>query len=354
MEDVCDDGAFWKSHGYNDLAAAAAAAACNDGKNAPLRFAVIADVQYADIDDAYNFSKTSKRMYRRSLRAFQLAVQSWNSVHASKPISFVAQLGDLIDGQNKARGQSQGALDACMNIVAGSSISEWHHSVGNHELYNFPRSASHVPWSRPGASYYMWRPHPRVVAVQLDAYEISTIGRSQDDSRTCEAWRILNAHNPNDCKAFGVDWKRGLKGLQKRHVPYNGGLGSAQLAWFRTIVAQARQDGDVCVVFSHLPTFPDAATDDTLLFDFEQALAVLREYPSTVCAWFAGHQHAGGVSHDPSSGTLHYTLASPLESIEETCHAVVEILPRGDGAAIAVRGHGKLVSTAARISSSFL
>ena len=61
-------------------------------------FGVIADIQYADIEDAMNFSKTEHRGYRNALQEAKRAVEYWKQL--SPPPVFIAQLGDLIDGQN--------------------------------------------------------------------------------------------------------------------------------------------------------------------------------------------------------------------------------------------------------------
>ena len=62
------------------------------------RFGAIADIQYADIEDAMNFSKTENRCYRGTLQHTHTAVAYWNQ--QAPKLAFVAQLGDLIDGQN--------------------------------------------------------------------------------------------------------------------------------------------------------------------------------------------------------------------------------------------------------------
>jgi len=67
-------------------------------------FGVIADVHYADIDDGMNFSQTSNRYYRHSLELVKTAVRDWST--GQPRAEFVMQLGDLIDGQNAARGQT--------------------------------------------------------------------------------------------------------------------------------------------------------------------------------------------------------------------------------------------------------
>eukprot|EP00906_Rhabdomonas_costata_P035051 RCo049275 len=71
--------------------------ASGDSSEQPkFRFGVIADVQYGDFDDASNFDGDELRSYRSSLQAVREAVRSWNALE----LNFVAQLGDLIDGQN--------------------------------------------------------------------------------------------------------------------------------------------------------------------------------------------------------------------------------------------------------------
>jgi hypothetical protein len=79
-----------------------------------LRFGVIADVQYADVDDAYNFSRTEVRGYRGSLVCLKNAVDAWNAAAPTAAVSFVANLGDIIDQRNEASGKSRTALDAVL------------------------------------------------------------------------------------------------------------------------------------------------------------------------------------------------------------------------------------------------
>lgn len=58
---------------------------------------VIADIQYAPVDDAWDFHRTSLRKYRQGLDALAQAVEVWR-YHS---VRSVVNLGDLIDGRNK-------------------------------------------------------------------------------------------------------------------------------------------------------------------------------------------------------------------------------------------------------------
>ncbi|KAK3259762.1 hypothetical protein CYMTET_31255 [Cymbomonas tetramitiformis] len=55
-------------------------------------FGVIADIQYADIDDGASFSGTP-RFYRNSLNVLAEAVGAWRK----RDVDFAIQLGDIID-----------------------------------------------------------------------------------------------------------------------------------------------------------------------------------------------------------------------------------------------------------------
>lgn len=107
------------------------------------RFGVVADIQYCDCETASNFMGTEQRNYRGTLGQVKRAVELWNSL-IPRPL-FIAQLGDLIDGQNAggygaglnmASPQSQPALNIVTELLA-KCAAPIYHVVGNHELYNF-------------------------------------------------------------------------------------------------------------------------------------------------------------------------------------------------------------------------
>lgn len=87
-------------------------------------FGIIADIQYADIDDGFNFKRSRKRYYRNSLRLLHNAQKRWTA-ETVKP-RFILQLGDIIDGFNKRHGASERALETVMKEF-DSSLVEVHH-----------------------------------------------------------------------------------------------------------------------------------------------------------------------------------------------------------------------------------
>ena len=62
-----------------------------------VRFGVVADVQYCDIEDARNFAGTEIRFYRGSLDGARRAARGFEAARLGRGLDFVAQLGDLLD-----------------------------------------------------------------------------------------------------------------------------------------------------------------------------------------------------------------------------------------------------------------
>jgi len=88
-------------------------------------FGAIADVQYADADDGYDRSGKQPRCFRGALDVLSRAVDWFAAYHAQGggvQLSFVAQLGDIVDGQSAQSGKSTEALQAVMAHIRRSPI----------------------------------------------------------------------------------------------------------------------------------------------------------------------------------------------------------------------------------------
>lgn len=180
-------------------------------QQAPLfTFGVIADIQYADIDDGYNFHRTRKRYYRTSVQLLGRALESWSEA-AVRP-EFVLQLGDVIDGFNRRGGASERALEVVLKEF-DSSPAEVHHVWGNHEFYNFSRTSllssrlnstldteRRLCGAQSGAGIYAYSfsPHPGFTFVVLDAYDLSVLGRDESSEQYKEAMLMLREYNKNE------------------------------------------------------------------------------------------------------------------------------------------------------------
>lgn len=109
-----------------------------------VRFGLITDIQYADIEDGYSYDKKKKRFYRNSLNLVREAVKNWNE-RKSPPIKFILQLGDIIDGKCKSINESIPAMNKIideLNVMFQNETTQPRvlHIWGNHEMYNFLRS----------------------------------------------------------------------------------------------------------------------------------------------------------------------------------------------------------------------
>ncbi|KAK3129424.1 hypothetical protein QOZ80_6BG0479260 [Eleusine coracana subsp. coracana] len=285
-------------------------------KAAPLfSFGVIADVQYADIPDGRSFYGVP-RYYRHSLAVLRRAVTSWNNTQ-TKPgggVSFCINFGDIVDRhcpKEKSLRAVHEVLDAFGELAGGRPT---YHMLGNHCLYNLPRTELLPLLNMPTNSsdsddraYYDFSPCPGFRIVVLDAYDFSALGRAQDHPTATAALRFLEENNPNADK----NSSDGLAGTARRFVAYNGGVGVAQLAWLDGVLRDAAARGEKVVVCGHLPMDPGAAFPESLLWNYGEVMGVVHRY-GCVKACFAGHDHQGGYCVD-SRGVHHRALEAALE-----------------------------------------
>jgi manganese-dependent ADP-ribose/CDP-alcohol diphosphatase len=274
-------------------------------------FGVVADVQYADAPDGSNHKKTMARYYRGALTVLTRAVEYYNSF--AVPLSFVAQLGDLIDGKNAEMGASTLALDKCLAVISNSTA-PFVHCVGNHELYNFDRDILATKLqTRPNGrtvEFYAFSPVAGWRVVVLDAFQEAVVGWPQDDERRQRAVAFLRSKHPGGFNPD--DWIGNLEGEDRRFTPVNGAFGEVQLAWLGKQVDSAADAGERIIVLSNVVLNPAACHGTTMAWDCHGALRAISSRPGVVAAVICGHEHKGGYALDPQSGIHHLTLCSPL------------------------------------------
>eukprot|EP01064_Diplonema_japonicum_P036658 TRINITY_DN8320_c0_g1_i1.p1 TRINITY_DN8320_c0_g1~~TRINITY_DN8320_c0_g1_i1.p1 ORF type:complete len:356 (+),score=88.01 TRINITY_DN8320_c0_g1_i1:42-1070(+) len=288
------------------------------------KFGLIADIQTADVDDAWNFSKTASRSYRGALQALGRAVDSWHS----SGVDFVVNLGDIIDQVNETNGDSRRILALVLQHFSRLDVPVWH-LVGNHELYNFTRDEllDLIPGiANNGCMYHDFTPAKGWRAVVLDSYDVHCINNKEASEFTETAFQMLEEHNPNNVRAERgtTNWSAGMSGLDARWVPFNGAVGEIQAKWLKNVVRDSVEKGEKLIVFSHVPLLPGCAARATLLWNYSEILEIL-DGGNTI-AVFAGHDHKGGHAVSPT-GTHHVTIPSPLNITGslDTAHATVEL-----------------------------
>ncbi|KAJ3608463.1 hypothetical protein NHX12_025510 [Muraenolepis orangiensis] len=261
---------------------------------APLfTFGVIADVQYADIDDGFNFTGTRRRFYRGSLGLLRSACRAWRS--APLRPRFVLQLGDLIDGFNRPHAAGRPALDAALRELSAAAAPV-HHVWGNHEFYNFSRRA--------------------LMESPLNSTPPAPHGDGGGGDRGCDG-------GGGDFYAYHFSPAPRFRFVVLDAYDFNGAFSRDQLAWLDEVLTRSDLDQEVVVLLSHLPVHPLATEPICLAWNSEEVLTLLEAHSCVVC-FMAGHDHDGGYHRDRRSGVHHLTLEGVVETPPES-HAFATV-----------------------------
>ena len=213
---------------------------CTSNEKPLFKFGLVADVQYGDFDDQWDFTKEHLRHYRQSLVGLGQTVSRWNE----EEVDFALQLGDIIDGLNSEKGLSEAALDTVFNQLKDFD-KPFHHTFGNHDLYNFKRShllssrLNSAPISDKSKSYYSFSPYPGFLIIMLDTYSTSMLGLESTDKAYKEAHELLKTKNPND----NLNSPNGLSKHNKRYCKFNGAIDLQQMTWLNDTLQRADQRG---------------------------------------------------------------------------------------------------------------
>ncbi|CAH2292013.1 manganese-dependent ADP-ribose CDP-alcohol diphosphatase isoform X1 [Pelobates cultripes] len=306
---------------------------CEDMEEKPepyFSFGIIADIQYADIDNGYNFMKTRMRYYRNSLTLLKEAVQEWDS-ESTKP-KFILQLGDIIDGFNVPQKTSDTSLAIILAEMEKLKI-PFHHIWGNHEFYNFKRKylmesklnskpledeigqltinedTSETRSDQESFYGYHFSPYPGFRFLLIDCYDLSVIGRDTMSIKYGMSLKLLKEKNPNE----DLNSPRGLE--EEQFVQFNGGVSGAQLNWINSVLASSDEQDEKVVVIGHLPIHLDSTDAICLAWNYKEILSALQSHPCVI-GYFAGHDHDGGYSVD-ASGIHHITFKGVIETPPE-------------------------------------
>lgn len=270
-----------------------------------LRFGVLTDCQYADVDTPVG----SKRQYRRSPQKLADAIAHCN---AMGDLEFLLHLGDAVD-----RGER--SYDVVRPIFR-SSVVPVHHVAGNHDYEIASHLKGQVPklLGMPAAHYGIERGGWRL--LMLDGNAVSTFAWPEGSSERLEAERMVAASGG-------------------RLAGYNGAMGMKQLEWLRGELESARAAGVRCLLCCHYPVWP---VDGHVLWDAEVVLEVIRPWRGVVAAWFNGHNHAGNYAVRDG---IHFLNFKGMVEEESNSYARVECYADR----IEVTGFGREVSRVLRI-----
>ena len=208
-----------------------------------LRFGLIADLQYANIDDGFNFDKTKKRYYRNAISLLRTAMKDWKHHN----IRFVLQLGDIIDGFCRRVEEPETCLNRILDIFGEESWPLFN-VIGNHELYNFKKDKLYTSrlfntLQRTNKAYHSTELFPGLKLCALNTYDISILGAVEGTSEYDKAHNYL-LQNPNIDK----NDPSGLISTQRRLAGFNGGVSEEQQEWLKKELASAVQQQQNVIV----------------------------------------------------------------------------------------------------------
>lgn len=151
----------------------------------------------------------------------------------------------------KSRNESEQTLKSILDVIDKGGLPV-HHTLGNHDLYNFShatateriiRGSHAVPSHSRNTSYYSFTTLG-FRFISLDCYDVSYLGRTKEEPSYKEAMKYLKLNTNSDLNS-----SVGLSGTDKRFVTYNGAIGEEQMKWLSDELHQAEQRKERVVVF---------------------------------------------------------------------------------------------------------
>jgi hypothetical protein len=242
----------------------------------PLRFGLVTDIHYADIEPA------GIKAYRESTAKLAECVRFMNE----QKVDFLAELGDFKDqGKPPDEAATLGYLKTIERVFVGFSGPR-HHVLGNHDVDSISKQQFLAAVGLPTGPTYFSFEERGVRFLVLDA----------------------------NFRSDGADYDHGNYAWEDANIP------SAELTWIEGALAGAA--GPV-IVFVHQQLDGEGA------YCVKNAAAVraVLERSKKVLAVFQGHRHEGGYSL--INGIHYYTLKAVVDGAgpDNTSYAIVEADP---------------------------
>lgn len=283
-----------------------------------IRFAVITDVQYGNLDSS------GERVYRESISKFLSAAGEI----AAEKVPFTLQLGDA----SQSDWENHLAVKELFDVAERAGVN-WKHVLGNHDLLvpdeKKPEIYANFGLKKPG--YYdfvaedpdddsnVWR------FIILNGNEISSYASETSEEREKakeerNRWKLTNGNLPQE---------------------WNGSVSPKQLQWLENRLKLATKQKENVLVCSHFPLFASSQTLDSdraklaSLFNLDiyyynlgvstwngsEILATIDKY-RCVKGYLAGHLHEG--SYGVRKNVAHITFKGIVETTPNA-YAFVEL-----------------------------
>ena len=280
-----------------------------------LRIGIITDLQYADADTI------GKRRYRGSIEKFLEAVGALEE----EGVDAIFNLGDSLD-------HDWNSLTAVSELFHSIRI-PFYNVLGNHDFLvpdeKKTQIADLLRMPKPEGYYTMALTDPESGLVWrfifLNGNEISLYAARNDEERRIA--QEVREKYPLEDGTLSCDW--------------NGAMSQTQLDWLRAQLSEAQVRDERVIVCNHFPLFcqggPYSVSQSVplanllplyfaklgySLWNAEELLDVLDQYPNLLKGYWAGHLHEG--SYGERGGVPHITFRGIIEA-EPNAWAVMEI-----------------------------
>lgn len=259
--------------------------AYSQNSSEPIRFGIIADIQYADCNTQGN------RYYRNSLEKLKECITELNQ----QKVQFTVTLGDLID-RNPA---DLKPVTDCLKKLN----TRVYHTTGNHDYKGTTDNKKLFRQLNMPSEYYSFQQGDWLF-IMLNTNEIASYSNLKDNKKKKELVAMQNRIKTSK-RNNGQNW--------------NGGISSQQLEWLHKLLQKAQKKGEKVLIFSHHPLYP--ATAFTALND-QEILDTLSGF-TCVKGVISGHHHAGAFAY--YNGLPCITTEGMIESKDENAYCIVEI-----------------------------
>jgi manganese-dependent ADP-ribose/CDP-alcohol diphosphatase len=296
-----------------------------DEKEPLVTFGILADVQYANVDDLEQYGRI--RYYRNSLNLLRSAISDWKSLkRTSNEIKFVLDLGDLVDAvKSKAYFDELNLiLNEIDTLFDTNTLNNVLHVWGNHEVYgctrrtivNIPRmaTAKHLNQFNEKSmnNYYFKDITDRVRLVVLDLYEISPLGYEEHDEIYQNSNKFLEAQQ--NLKRNSKDPKE-IQFLT-RFAVYGGAASDQQLKWLENQLIECERLDKKIILAGHIPLLVETG-GLFVAWNSEEILKLIWLFKRVVLCYLCGHAHIGKYFLD-NNGIHHLTVTAILETAPNT------------------------------------
>lgn len=259
---------------------------CVDQQPPLFKIGLVADPQYADMDD------DGVRFHRNSIEKLKEAIATFNE----EKVDFVQNFGDIIQIDFIS-------YENIMPIYDELDLGiENYHLLGNHEFYIEDDECQYVPdlLSMSDLYYTYKKGEFRFIVLDASDYAYYSNCLHQRDIEDIDVYFNATAGQPN-------------------HFIWNSAIGEEQQEWLKEELEKASQLNEKVIIFSHVPIRPLGNVHN--LWNDEEIISIVEE-SDNVLAYINGHNHSGNYIF---KNGVHYLTLNGMIKTTENAFGIMEV-----------------------------